>query len=106
MHVRVLKIISKKPQCTAVDIANFLDRDKAQVTRLISSLIKHELIVKELNPQDKRSQYLRVTQSGQAIMETLVDADKAMLDKMQQGISDQDLTTFLRVARQITSNLN
>lgn len=105
MNVRVLKIISKKPQCTAVDIAHFLDRDKAQVTRLLSSLINQELIVKEPNPEDKRSQCLRVTEAGQAIMAKITDADITMLEKMHKGIATEGLEQFYNTARQMTKNL-
>jgi len=31
MNIRVMKIITKKSPCTAIDIAHFLNRDKAQV---------------------------------------------------------------------------
>jgi DNA-binding MarR family transcriptional regulator len=106
MHVRVLKIITKKPQCTAVDIANFLDRDKAQVTRLLSALIKQELIVKEPNPEDKRSQCLAITERGKAIVDQLTEVDSEMFEKMKIGIDSEELATFERVAKAMAQNLN
>ncbi|MGR5558482.1 MarR family winged helix-turn-helix transcriptional regulator [Vibrio fortis] len=106
MHVRVLKIITKKPQCTAVDIANFLDRDKAQVTRLLSALIKQELIVKEPNPEDKRSQCLAITERGKAIVDQLSEVDSEMFEKMKIGIDIDELATFERVAKAMAQNLN
>ena len=106
MHVRVLKIITKKPQCTAVDIANFLDRDKAQVTRLLSALIKQELIVKEPNPEDKRSQCLAITEGGKAIVDQLTEVDSEMFEKMKIGINSDELATFERVAKAMAQNLN
>lgn len=106
MHVRVLKIITKKPQCTAVDIANFLDRDKAQVTRLLSALIKQELIVKEPNPEDKRSQCLAITERGKAIVVQLSEVDNEMFEKMKIGIDSDELATFERVAKAMAQNLN
>jgi len=106
MHVRVLKIITKKPQCTAVDIANFLDRDKAQVTRLLSALIKQELIVKEPNPEDKRSQCLAITEHGKAIVDELTEVDGDMFEKMKVGIDSNELATFERVAKAMAQNLN
>ena len=39
MHVRVLKTIEYHVSCTANDIAIELDRDKAQVTRLVNTLV-------------------------------------------------------------------
>ncbi|QFT09554.1 MarR family winged helix-turn-helix transcriptional regulator [Vibrio sp. THAF190c] len=106
MHVRVLKIITKKPQCTAVDIANYLDRDKAQVTRLLSALIKQELIVKEPNPEDKRSQCLAITEHGKAIVDQLTEVDSEMFEKMKIGIDSDELATFERVAKAMAQNLN
>lgn len=105
MHVRVLKIISKKPQCTAIDIAHFLDRDKAQVTRLLSSLFKQELIVKEPNPEDKRSQCLRITSQGQEIMEKISGVDKTIFEKMAHNITTQELDEFERVSKIMVQNL-
>lgn len=106
MHVRVLKIINKKPQCTAVDISNYLDRDKAQVTRLLNSLIKQELIVKEPNPEDKRSQCLGLTSHGQAIIVNLVGVESSISEKMKAGLNAEELATFERVACQMANNLN
>ncbi|NOH97398.1 MarR family transcriptional regulator [Vibrio sp. 99-70-13A1] len=106
MHVRVLKIISKKPQCTAIDIAHFLDRDKAQVTRLLSSLFKQELIVKEPNPEDKRSQCLRITPQGQEIMEKISGVDKTIFKKMTNDITHDDLEAFERVSKAMARNLS
>ncbi|MEZ8824537.1 MarR family transcriptional regulator [Vibrio amylolyticus] len=105
MHVRVLKIISKKPRCTAIDIAHFLNRDKAQVTRLLSSLIKLALIVKEPNPEDKRSQCLALTEDGKVIMSRLASVDKAMFEKMKAGITAEELDTFQSVADKMANNL-
>lgn len=106
MHVRVLKIINNKPQCTAVDIANLLDRDKAQVTRLLNTLLEQTLITKQPNPEDKRSQCLRLTDDGQAIMAKLANIDAVIFEKMKAGLSSQDLDTFQRLARLMTANLD
>lgn len=106
MHIRVLKIISHKPQCTAVDIANFLDRDKAQVTRLLSTLLKEELIVKEANPADKRSQFLQITHNGQAIMSKIAEVDTAMQTTMKNGIKKEEMEHFQLIVTTMISNLN
>ena len=38
MHVRCLHIIAATPQCTANDIVNQTQRDKAQIARLVKEL--------------------------------------------------------------------
>lgn len=106
MHVRVLKIIANKPQCTAIDIAQFLDRDKAQVTRLLSSLISEKMITTEPNPQDKRSKRLGLTEEGHLIMDKITTIDKEMFDTMTTGLSDEDIAMFRRVAGKMVQNLS
>ncbi|MBY5946929.1 MarR family winged helix-turn-helix transcriptional regulator [Photobacterium rosenbergii] len=105
MHLRVLKIINKKQSCTAIDIAQFLNRDKAQVTRLLNELIKQNLIEKVPNPEDKRSQRLLVTSEGMAILAQLETIDSKMNDKMMRGISQKELEEFERITGLMTENL-
>lgn len=105
MHVHVLKIIANTLNCTAIDIANGLDRDKAQVTRLLNALIKQKLIIKVPNTEDKRSQCLHITEQGQAIMIKIKDVDNVILGKMTQGISNDEMKTFQCVADQLINNL-
>lgn len=106
MHLRVLKIIIAKPSCNAADIASFLQRDKAQVTRLLNQLIRLDLIKKEVNEADKRSQHLCITSGGQELMSQLVDKDKVVFDKMTSSLTNKELDIFENVIRKMTDNLN
>jgi len=105
MHVRVLKVIHKRQSCTAIDIANLFKRDKAQITRLIKGLIDQGLVKKESNPDDKRSQLLVLTPQGEAVQESLLSISKTMQNQMTQGIDEEDLETFIKVAQAMTKNL-
>ncbi|WP_026286896.1 MarR family winged helix-turn-helix transcriptional regulator [Gilvimarinus chinensis] len=105
MHVRVLKVIAKSNACTAIDIAGMFKRDKAQITRLVNQLIDLDLVQKEPNPNDKRSQLLTLTSAGRALQERLRDLSNDMEEQMTQGIEAADLDTFMKVAQKITRNL-
>ncbi|MDR9830604.1 MarR family transcriptional regulator [Vibrio sp. FNV 38] len=105
MHVRVMKIISKMDQCTANDISRFLSRDKAQVTRLLKSLIDEGLLDKAPNPEDKRSQFLIVTELGKGMVDKVATVEKAMLTKMSQNITQEELKQFEIVTNQMKRNL-
>lgn len=106
MQVRVMKILSRNKGCTAIDIANFLQRDKAQVTRMLKPLIEQQMIAKQPNPEDKRSQRLVLTDKGQAIIEQIKRLDIGMLETMCQGLSEQEIALFQAVSKQMTSNLS
>lgn len=105
MHVRVIKIIANKPECTSVDIANFLQRDKAQITRIVSHLIKVGYLVKEANPEDKRSQILVLTENGVALAMQIAQLDKRLNEKMTQGIPQSELAQVDAVLTRLADNL-
>lgn len=103
-HVRLIKIIGKNKACTANDIVQFLDRDKAQVTRVLNSLIEQELIMKLPNPQDKRSQHLRLTPCGEAIYYKIQQMDKELIGKMVGGLSEHEQQQFQQSVHKMSAN--
>lgn len=105
MHIRVIKIIDRKGPCTAVDIAGFLGRDKAQITRLLNTLISRKLITREPNPADRRSHYLRTTEAGRAIAAKIEKIDEATLARMTAGLTGEELAEFLRICGVMADNL-
>ncbi|MCX2790213.1 MarR family winged helix-turn-helix transcriptional regulator [Vibrio sp. Sgm 5] len=106
MHVRVIKIISKQSPCTAMDVVNFLNRDKAQVTRLIKTLIEEGFIEKRPNPEDKRSQCLLTTEKGNEVLSKIKAVDAEIFQKMTLNMSEEELEAFQLVAGKLAENLS
>lgn len=106
MHVRVLKVIKMKPNCTANDIAKILSRDKAQVTRLLNSLIEQNLIKKVPNPEDKRSQRLLTTDNAEDIFNQIKKVDATVVEKLTKGFTEQECVEFQRMLNKINKNLH
>ncbi|KIF44551.1 MarR family transcriptional regulator [Vibrio owensii 47666-1] len=106
MHVRVIKIISKQSPCTAMDVVNFLNRDKAQVTRLIKTLIEAGFIEKRPNPEDKRSQCLLTTEKGNEVLAKIKAVDAEIFQKMTLNVSEEELEAFQLVAGKLAENLS
>ncbi len=106
MHVRVIKIISKQSPCTAMDVVNFLNRDKAQVTRLIKTLIEEGFIEKRPNPEDKRSQCLLTTEKGNEVLAKIKAVDTEIFQKMTLNVSEEELEAFQLVAGKLAENLS
>ncbi|GLR04072.1 MarR family transcriptional regulator [Vibrio hyugaensis] len=106
MHVRVIKIISKQSPCNAMDVVNFLNRDKAQVTRLIKTLIEKGFIEKRPNPEDKRSQCLLTTEKGNKVLAKIKAVDAEIFQKMTLDVSVEELEAFQLVAGKLAENLS
>lgn len=105
MHIRSLHLIKSIDKCTAANIAETMERDKAQVTRLINDLIKQDLITKTPNPEDKRSQYLSLTDHGKEVLGEMKKVAEKVHKEMHQGIDSKDIENFYRTAAAMTNNL-
>ncbi|REG85656.1 MarR family winged helix-turn-helix transcriptional regulator [Marinomonas pollencensis] len=105
MHVRAITIIAEQTPCTASDVAKFLNRDKAQITRLLSALISENLILKAANEKDKRSQCLLLTEQGECLLKQVKEVEKNIFNKMSKDISEEKLAEFQQMTRLLTGNL-
>ncbi|MEZ8990762.1 MarR family transcriptional regulator [Vibrio breoganii] len=106
MHVRCLAFIRQRNQCTANDIVQHFSRDKAQVARLVKEMIGNEWLVKSPNPEDKRSQFLSLTEQGILLSEQIDAAQQSIQTRMKQDLSDEELTVFTTVAQKFARNLS
>ena len=107
MHVKLIHTIESFSElpCTANDLVQLLARDKAQIARLIKELIANNIIEKLPNPDDKRSQLLKLTTSGKALTQQIKQADQDIKQQMQRGLSEQELELFESVLEKMVKNL-
>ena len=105
MHVKCLSFIQSTDECTANDIVIYFSRDKAQVARLIKEMITNEWLIKKANPEDKRSHFLSLTETGAELAEVVAEAQRELHLKMTQGLSNKEVEEFKRVASILKHNL-
>ena len=107
-HIRILKGVhyhSQHPnQCTANAIAEFMQRDKAQITRALNALMDSNLIMKTHNPLDGRSQLLKLTAEGAHIVAQIQAIDDQAVATLTQDLNAESLAIFLTVSRTMIRN--
>ena len=106
MHVRCLHIIAATPQCTANDIVNQTQRDKAQIARLVKELLALNLIHKNASEHDKRCFILSFTAQGCALYDKLLNAEQHVNAQMCKNLNSQQINDFLYTAQQMIKNMD
>ncbi|MCQ3829774.1 MarR family winged helix-turn-helix transcriptional regulator [Microbulbifer elongatus] len=104
-HIRALKGICRNPHSTAQSIAQRMQRDKAQITRVLKELIAEQLIEKRPNPDDGRSQLLLPTERGRAVLADLMAAEQETAKAMTRSLSANELEQFADLTARMVSNL-
>ncbi|WP_295798325.1 MarR family transcriptional regulator [uncultured Microbulbifer sp.] len=97
--------VCRNSQSTAQSIAQRMQRDKAQITRVLKELINDVLIEKQANPQDGRSQLLFPTRKGSAVMTQLLEAEEETAKAMTRSLTNQELQEFAELTARMVANL-
>ncbi len=110
-HIRTLKVIQHfqgktDTPCTAQLIVQTLERDKAQIARVIKELLAEHLIVRRNNPQDRRSHALSLTETGTEMLSRIFTAEAAAGSTMFTGLETEQVDTFIALTNQIIDNLS
>lgn len=104
-QIRTLKGICRNPQSTAQSIAQRMQRDKAQITRVLNDLINAGLVVKVANPGDGRSHLLQPTAAGKKIMSRLDVAEDKAAQRLTGDLTAEEVAVFLRLSKTMVSNV-
>lgn len=86
-QMKVLRHIMRIQPCTSQSLVLTLDRNKAQITRMVQSLLEKRVIEKVAHQQDKRSQLLSTTPLGVETLEKMSAAETQVLKKLSQRLS-------------------
>jgi DNA-binding MarR family transcriptional regulator len=105
MHIRSLHTINRLAECTANDLVELMDRDKGQVARLIKEMIEKGFVERIQNPNDKRSQFIEITEFGHETLKQMLAIEAKVIKKMRISCSDEQLQVFNEVASLMTDNL-
>ena len=104
-HMKILKMIAAMDGCTAQRIAQSINRDKAQVNRVIQDLVAQGMVERMRNPADKRSQLLHLSDKGKVTLESMNAVEHRVLCQMTHGIDAERQQAFIDLAEQLRSNL-
>ena len=88
------------------ELADQLQKDKNSVTRLVDAIERKGFVVRRQNTSDRRSNTLVLTEQAEKLKADAKQKGISILDKMLEGISEDELRTFLTILRKLSLNMN
>lgn len=105
LELRIIRYVAEHDEALLKDIRTSVDIPNSTLTSIIKKFENKELIQKLINPEDKRSFIIKITEKGKALntKHRLVDQlmAKNFLSRMN---SIEEAETFVRLVRQGTSS--
>ena len=89
---------------TQKELSEHLNKEPATVVRLLDRLVKHGLVKRTSHPEDRRANIVGITPAAVDLLNTVEPYAAARADRIAEGISDEDLSTFFRVLDTVRQN--
>ena len=87
-------------------LADGMQKDKNSITKLIDALEQKGLVRRQPNPTDRRSNTIVLTEKGDNLKHEAKMVGISSLDKMLEGLSEEEIHSFIAVMRRISKNMS
>jgi DNA-binding MarR family transcriptional regulator len=84
VHIATLYLLSEGGEPTIREVAEALQRSVSATSRLLDSLVSHDLVSRREDERDRRAKRVSITEKGQAVLRTFdVNRAEAQLEIME-----------------------
>lgn len=104
-YYALLIIEEEQPDITQQMLADIMKIDKVSVFRMVDYFCKYEILERKVNIEDRRSQYLQLTERGKKLTPLIRKIYKDVNAIAFEGISKEEKAAFFKVLGKITDNL-
>lgn len=106
MEAHVLRIILAGGGCSQLDVVRETRRDKAQIGKLVASLVARGLLTKGADPSDGRRQLLALTSAGERVARQSLRQREIIADKLFAAVSADELQSLLGTLARLEARLS
>ena len=101
----LIDLLWNQGEMSQQELADQLHKDKNSVTKLVDAIEKKGFVVRKQNKNDRRSNTLVLTEKAMNLKPGAKQKGISILDKMLEGISEQELRTFLFTLHKLNENM-
>ena len=101
----LIDLLWNEGEMTQQQLANQLKKDKNSVTMLVDAIESKGLVVRRQNTLDRRSHTVVLTEKALELKEMAKQKGISILDGMLEGISEEELHSFLNTLRLLNQNM-
>jgi DNA-binding MarR family transcriptional regulator len=86
-------------------LAVITERDKASLTRLVSTMEKKNMVARIPDAEDKRINRIFLTREGRKVFEATLPVMVEITSGLQQGISEEEINAAIETLKKVQKNL-
>ena len=101
----LIDLLWNQGEMTQQELADQLHKDKNSVTKLVDAIERKGFVIRRQNRNDRRANTLLLTDKAEILKPGAKKKEISILDKMLEGISEEELRTFLTTLRKLNNNM-
>jgi DNA-binding MarR family transcriptional regulator len=102
----ILKALYHSGPQKATELAEIIQMTPGAITGASDKLVAEGYAKRMGAKEDRRVVYLEITDSGEKIVESMIENQKIVIEQFFEGISDEDIDHLIRIYHQISNNLD
>ena len=102
----LLNMIKAKTDQILQNIAIATGKNKSVVMRMIDSLEKKGLAKRTVNPEDRRENFLSITNEGEKVVTQYQEIEKRLSNELLKDIPSEKIKIFFEVVNEISKRAN
>lgn len=104
-QVIVLRLISKKGQCSITELAEASDSDLAAMSRMIVSLVKNNWLIRSRDPNDARQAVLKLGPKAKRRLPEIESVVDEIADRTLDTLTSEERAVFRSVLEKLEKHL-
>ena len=101
----LLKKLNERNGETQHNLAFLTNRDKASLTRLLTTMENKNLVARIPSEKDHRSNKIYITTRGKKLLREAMPVVEDMIQEMQKGLPEADRKIAIRVLKKLMENI-
>lgn len=97
-ELEVLRTIGDNPGCTVSEVARLLSLQPSNVSTTVRHLIARDLVVRVVNPDDRRSAQLHLSETAKRHKQMITDAWVTALERQLETMTDHEVDVLVEAA--------
>lgn len=100
----VLKALHENPGCNQQEIAQAAFKDHASLTRIIDLLVKKEILLRAIHPEDRRRFQLTITRKGLQLLKAVEPVAESNRKTALKGFTKDKVMQFQEMLNLLMKN--
>ena len=101
----LIDLLWNQGEMSQQELADQMQKDKNSVTKLVDAIEKKGFVVRKQNPHDRRANTLVLTEKANELKPGAKQKGISILDQILEGISEDELRSFLSTLRKLNANM-